>query len=189
MKISILTSCTGTKKYSPDNQLGVDQFNHLHTPQFDQYEDLLDAYRLPAEDMYTGLQHKRLMQGVSHLRNTIGDENVDLNILSAGYGIVSGDRTIVPYEVTFLGMPVSEILQWAAHLDVPQAANRIFQKDVDVVFVLLGSTYLRALGLNENSNFSAPTVFLSSKSSQGHIKGSGKIRSIPLGRMEFNKTE
>jgi hypothetical protein len=41
------------------------------------------------------------MEGVQLLRQSLGREAVDVVILSAGYGVIPEDKTIVPYEVTF----------------------------------------------------------------------------------------
>ncbi len=67
MKIRILTSCTGEKAYSLDNQLMQADFRLLSEPdKFQAREDELSAYRTPAEAMYIGQQHLRLMEGAHY---------------------------------------------------------------------------------------------------------------------------
>src|SRR4051794_27231895 len=102
MKIRIITSCTGEKLISHDQQLTQDDFRLLNEPElFRAREDRLAGCRTSAEDFYTGQQHLRLMRGVKQLRDKLGAESVDLWILSAGYGLIPGSRQIVPYECTF----------------------------------------------------------------------------------------
>ena len=74
---------------------------------------------LPAEEMYTGQQHLRLMNGVraavaSDKRNC----SVVLYILSAGYGLIEGKRSIAPYECTFSGMKRPQLREWADALNL-----------------------------------------------------------------------
>jgi hypothetical protein len=46
---------------------------------------------MPAPELYTGLQHQRLMEGVRVLQNAGQGPQLDLYILSAGYGLVPAD--------------------------------------------------------------------------------------------------
>ena len=74
MKIRIITSCTGEKQYSPEHQLTQDDFLLLREPkQFQPLEGSLAEYRMPAEEIYTGQQHVRLMEGVKRLREQHGE--------------------------------------------------------------------------------------------------------------------
>jgi len=188
MKISILTSCTGAKKYSPDGQLTQDDFLSVHDQEsFEKIEEKLIDYKTSAEDIYTGQQHVRLMEAVKLLREKFGGDSVDLHILSAGYGIIPGKREVVPYECTFQGMKASEIDEWGAHLNVPEDARKFLSTKADLTLVLLGDSYLRSLSLDDSIQFSSPTVFLASKNAQKRIKGSGKQSVIALGNPEAKR--
>jgi len=61
------------------------------------------------------------MEGVELLRQSLGWEAVDVVILSAAYGLISEDRTIVPYQVTFNRMKGYEVDEWASVLGIRQA--------------------------------------------------------------------
>lgn len=50
----------------------------------------------PAEDLYSGQQHVRLMRGIHGYQSANGNKaDVDLWILSAGYGLVPGDQNLL----------------------------------------------------------------------------------------------
>lgn len=188
MKIRIITSCTGEKQHSPENQLTQSDFERLHEPeQFRALEERSAGYRTLAEDLYTGLQHARLMDGVKPFRERYGAASLDLWILSAGYGLIPGHREVVPYECTFQGMKAGEIDAWAEHLQIPQDARELFSEPADLVLVLLGDSYLRSLALDDSFEFAAPTLFFAGRTSRRRIKGKGILRVIPVSNPEAKR--
>lgn len=188
MKIQIITSCTGEKLHSPDNQLVQDDFRHLHeTDTFAERERKLAEWNAAAEDLYTGQQHLRLMDGVRGVRERFGSDNVDIFILSAGYGLIMAGRGIVPYECTFQGMKKGELRSWAEHLKVGEDARRVFQTPTDFTLVLLGDPYLRALALDDEVQFASPVLFFASEKARGHINGRGTFRVVPLSNKEAKR--
>ena len=97
MKITIITSCTGQKKYHPEDQLQRSDFEQLHQPEvFRQLEARLKDYQTPARDLYAGQQHLRLMEGWRHLDTQDGDSGVaagplrGIALLSKGIVIIIG---------------------------------------------------------------------------------------------------
>ncbi len=186
MKIRIITSCTGDKIYSPENQLKQSDFYQIHTPNFKTLEAKLDNYRTPADTIYSGMQHVRLMEEVNVYRQD-NPGTIDLWILSAGYGLIPGDMQIVPYECTFQGMKLGEIKEWAKHLNVPIDIRNLFAQPADLTIVMLGESYLKALNLDEKVLFASPTLFFTSSGSQKQVKGEGKFRTIPLTNNEARR--
>lgn len=181
MHLIVISACTGVKKYNPENQLTQAGFRRIHDKaEFSLLEENLAEYRLPAEEMYEGQQHRRLMEGVRAFRNSFGEETLDLQILSAGYGFIPGNRPIVPYEVTFQGMKSKDLEQWANHLKIPAEGRKLFSMKADLVLVLLGAPYLKALQLDESVFYSAPTVFLTSEGSAKYVKGQGPATILQL---------
>src|SRR5262245_16133898 len=151
MKVRILTSCTGEKKFSPDNQLTRDDFRLMHDVEaFKVREESLAEYRVAAEDLYIGQQHLRLMQGVRKLREQAGPVKVELWILSAGYGLISGDRRIIPYECAFQRMKATELRKWAEHLRMAENSQKFFAGAAGLNLILLGNSYLKALCLDDS---------------------------------------
>jgi Queuine tRNA-ribosyltransferase len=168
-RILVVTSCTGEKRFKPENQLQLDDFKNPEL--FQSRSAQLAEYICPAGQMYTGAQHLRLMEGISILRQERGAEAVDLVILSAAYGLIGEEEKIVPYEVTFNTMTSDEIDRWAMTLNVHADLEAIAQK-YDLIFVLLGEQYLRALRLPIYSCDGQSTIFLTSTGSLKYLKTS-----------------
>lgn len=146
MKVLIVTSCTGEKKFSPANQLVQDDFRNEKTLKAREKE--LKEFALPAAEMYTGQQYRRLMEGLQLLRQSYPRDRAtfDLAIVSAGYGLIAEDRSIVPYEVTFNTMKNPEIDTWAQARHIHDDLVKLLPA-YDFVFFLLGDKYLRACRL------------------------------------------
>jgi hypothetical protein len=188
MKVLIITSCTGEKLHSPNHQLTQGDFRLLHdNNEFQSLEDTLSEYRTSAEEIYTGQQHIRLMQGVRELRNSSSKIDVQVWILSAGYGFIPGHRPIVPYECTFQGMKKGELRKWADYLNVADQSKNLFSEDADLILVLLGDSYLKALNLDDSMEFKSPTLFLTSEGGRKQIKGKGKILTVQLSNKEAKR--
>jgi hypothetical protein len=158
-RVLVITSCTGEKRFKPENQLALDDFRE--PTQLREREADLPEYACPAGELYTGMQHLRLMEGVRALRDALGLEVVEVEILSAGYGLISEHQKIVPYEVTFNGMKGHEVDGWAEHLGVHAAVEKRLES-ADLVFFLLGDNYLRALQLPIQTRPDQTLVFLAS---------------------------
>jgi hypothetical protein len=174
-KIIVVTSCTGEKQDAPF-QLTQDDFR-LDIEQFHTRERELGDYLHIAETMYTGQQHVRLMRGIETLRKS-DCYDIDLRIVSAGYGLIAGDTTIAPYECTFQTMKMREIVEWSNHLGIPSAAREVFQEPADLILVALGEQYLSALQLDQKMTFAAPTIFFASAGSAKRIPSG--VRIVPL---------
>ena len=158
-KARIITSCTGEKKFHPENQLLLTDFQ---TGRFAKSE--LEGFELPAGEMYTGLQHQRLMDGVHRYRES-GNE-VDLSIVSAGYGLIEEGQVIQPYEATFTGMSKKDLRDWGAQLGLPKTLKARLEEPADLQLVLLGDNYLDACGLDSTLDLQTPTFFLCGAAAQ-----------------------
>ena len=181
IRIRIITSCTGEKRHKPKNTLTQDDF--LKTSGLEAFikrEQELAEYSASAEEMYTGLQHIRLLDGMNSYREQHGGDSLELWVLSAGYGIISGNQQIAPYECTFQGMKPLALKDWSSQLGIPTAARKVFASPADLTLVLLGDDYLKALQLDEEVCFGSPTIFLTSEGAKKQIKGQGTFLKIPL---------
>ncbi|MDS4019674.1 MAG: tRNA-guanine transglycosylase DpdA [Candidatus Competibacter sp.] len=156
MRLLILTSCTGEKAVRDDRGLTLADFrqgpDHVRTREAELADRLM-----PAESLYTGLQHARLMRGVraAHACSTLQPE---LWILSAGYGLVPGDRKLAPYEATFLGMKKAEAKAWAVRLGIAPAVRQMLGQPYDLGLVLLGDDYLAACQWETVPALGGPTL-------------------------------
>lgn len=159
-RVLVITSCTGEKRFKPDNQLTLEDFKEPTYLQ--QREAELAEFVCPAGQMYTGMQHLRLMEGVQLLRQSLGQDTVEVSILSAGYGLIHEHRAIAPYEVTFNTMKSREIDVWAQYLKVRQEFEKFIQ-DYDLIFVLLGEQYLRSVSFPVTTRSDQTLIFLASQ--------------------------
>lgn len=181
MKTLVITSCTGEKRWKPENQLVQEDFKNKKILACREKE--LSHFKLPAAQMYMGKQHLRLMEGITTLRSTFGRDVVDLYILSAGYGLIPEDKEIVPYEVTFSDMTPQEIIMWSRFLRVHQELNKIIG-GYDLVIFLLGDKYLRALELPAETREGQGLLFLASKTSKGLVPKQEPYHFIEVGKAE-----
>ena len=164
----IITSCTGEKRFKPENQLTLEDFKppaHLR-----KREKQLAEFISPARELYTGMQHLQLMEGVQNLRKAIGQSVMDVAIISAGYGLILEEQAIAPYEVTFNTMKGYEVDAWAKQLKIHRSLEQILI-DYDLVFILLGESYLRAVSFPVKTRSNQTLIFLASKSGAAFIKG------------------
>jgi len=138
--ILVVTSCTGEKLYDPCNKLTVEDFNNAR--QFKKREKELAKFRADAGKMYTGKQHIALMEGVKDYRDRGGV--IDVDIMSAGYGMLRETDSIVPYEVTFSKMKKTDLRLTSKYLGITsKLQGRILS--YDLIFFLLGDNYLDAI--------------------------------------------
>ncbi|WP_019139890.1 tRNA-guanine transglycosylase DpdA [Noviherbaspirillum massiliense] len=161
MRILVITSCTGEKSVEDDLQLTLNDFAQ-GAAHVTAREKKLKHKLVPAEDLYTGMQHQRLMRGVKVARQS-GVVQCDLRILSAGYGLVPHDRKVAPYEVTFATMKSVELKKWARQLGVPEAIRRTLAEPYDLGLILLGEDYLAACELDESVKLGGPTLLFGGK--------------------------
>lgn len=180
MRTLVITSCTGQKKVSPENLLLQDDFldiEHLRVR-----EKELVEFEYSAGEMYTGMQHLRLMEGMEKLREHFSEYIVDLDIVSAGYGLINESERIVPYEVTFNSMKSSELVEWSKKLKIHQDLQMRI-RDYDLVIFLLGDKYLRALQLPfREVDSEKRLVFLAGRSSRKLIPDEPPYYFIEVGQ-------
>jgi len=179
MRLLFLTSCTGQKAYKIDNQLTWDDFRLLDTEALWQKEESLDAFRLPARDMYTGQQHVRLLRGLDALRKACPYIRVDLKIISAGYGLIDENVPIVPYEMSFNMLKAKALREWADSLKLPYWVLSVMAV-YDLTIFLLGEKYLRAVNLPSELEIPGACVFLTGKGSQPHLPKSSNVYTVFL---------
>ncbi|WP_198138376.1 hypothetical protein [Pelobacter propionicus] len=176
MTVRIITSCTG-KKIGAPGKLSKPDLEELNDCGFLEKEALLRGWATTAAAMYKGQQHVCLMQGVSGF---VG--NVDLWILSAGYGLIPAGKTIVPYECTFAGMGQKKLRSWAGQLNVPGDFRAVVKKPCDLLLILLGKDYLSACSIDGSICFGGPTLLFCGSDGANKIPNLPHLRKIILGR-------
>ncbi|MGF6950208.1 hypothetical protein QF028_002713 [Neobacillus sp. B4I6] len=188
MKLLIITSCTNSKIYSPEQQLNKSDF--LDTSILFEREKQLGSFKAKAKDMYTGQQHLWVIDGINNLREKYGDSVVDLAIVSAGYGLLNEDQEIFPYNVTFSKMKKDELTDWSNNLKINKDTSEKI-KSYDMVFFLLGEEYLNSLQLPfVETRQDQRLVFLGSKASGNLIPNNNPYYYVEVGNKdakEFGK--
>ncbi len=99
----------------------------------------------PARDMYTGNQSRELVKGVDRLRSIQGLD-VELSIVSAGFGILREEDLVPPYQCTFAGMRIAEILKRSTALSIATDFRSLCEGEFHLIYLALGKDYLIALG-------------------------------------------
>lgn len=155
MRICVIGSC-GKKKSTQSEQQPT--CKDLQSPEaLDTWTKKLADLVIPARDMYTGNQNRELVKGVDKLR-TIPGFSVDLFIISAGFGFLSEDELVPPYECSFSLMKRSAIITRSKRLEIPTSFGQICQRTYDLMYLALGKNYLFSLGPSWPSHITCPTV-------------------------------
>mgnify|MGYP000209180325 CR=1 FL=1 len=117
-RILVIANCSDTKTIDRDKVLQVLSSKGLSMPSFDidkedVYREVLKQFIKPAEEMYSGL-----FNYVRKLVNTLraAGKEVDLYILSARYGLIPGDRPIVPYDAPLKALSKEELYLSLIHI-------------------------------------------------------------------------
>ncbi len=136
-----------------------------------------------AEDLYLGQHHIRLMRGVRAYRKAGGE--IDLRIVSAGYGIVPSERELKPYDVTFTDETKARIRARAQQLNIPYVAQQLLCEDFDLRFILLGDNYLDACAFNFGAlPLSTPTIVMCSANRTYEMPDVPGLVVVPLGNRD-----
>jgi hypothetical protein len=177
MKILVLTSCTGEKTRTADKPLTVADFSL--GAQYVRFREAQLRPLVPAAQLYAGQHHLRLMKGVTFARE-LGLE-VDLHIVSAGYGLINEHRPIAPYDITFSGMPKPQLREWADHLDLPAATTTVLNGEFDLALILLGANYLEACQIG---HVGAPAMAFTGKAAGKKLSG---LRVVTVGNADAKR--
>lgn len=159
VRIAVITSCTARKAITSPDRLTLADFRKGAAHVRDREHELRSLLR-PAEALYTGQQHQRLMRGVARFRTAWAASpraQLELVILSAGYGWVPADRWIAPYEATWIGMRRAQRYAWAEQLQVHERFCAVLAAPYDLALLLLGHDYLEVCDL-EHASLGGPTL-------------------------------
>ena len=167
MKILVISSCSSTKKHKPVNRLLVEDFSPPKRLAARTAE--LKPYEVPAAKMYTGQQHKLVLEGLEQVRGDCAESDIDLSIISAGYGLLRADEPIVPYDVTFTGLSVKELRARSDILGIHRKVGNLI-KGYELVFLLLEKEYVDALKLPFEDPSEATQIILAPPSWNQRIR-------------------
>ena len=179
VKILVLTSCTSAKKYTPTNLLVLEDFDS--SARLARRTEELKNYKTEASEMYIGIQHTSLMQGLKKIWSRYDVSAVDLYIISAGYGLLGRNDIIVPYEVTFSRMTDKQILERSDFLDIHKQVESLISQ-YDLVLFLLGREYIIALRLPFHVSDTVTQIFLIGPTYRRLIPDLPNTFLVPAGR-------
>jgi hypothetical protein len=183
-KLLVLTSCTGQKAVQNSRCLTLDDFRRGPARIREREEELGDQLTA-AENLYSGMQHVRLMRGIQVARNS--QLGIDLKIVSAGYGVVDSKRKLAPYEATFIGMDKITLREWAGQLSIPRNVRSVLAATHDLALVLLGDGYLTTCELDVNIKLGGPTLFLCGKASAAKLPVLPALHPILLSNVDAKR--
>lgn len=132
--------------------------------------------------MYVGQQHRHLMQGVQAARRRHPDIKIEVAIISAGYGFVSEDELIAPYERAFNGRSKADIRDLADRLDIPKDTRCFLARRADLILVLLGSKYLQAIAPDETLAFGGPTLLFCGREAAQSLPDKAGVKKVVITR-------
>jgi hypothetical protein len=163
--IRVITTCTSRKHVTHD-PVGA------ALPALARNDDAL-----PAERLYTGAQHRRLMSGVRALEAT---RPVDLWVISAKAGLISGKSAIAPYDKSFAGMAADKLRAVADRLRIPQDFREVASREAALTFVVAGNDYFDAAAMDHSVHWGSPTLLFASPSRVSRLPVHPSLRPVPV---------
>jgi len=181
MLIRIITSCTGEKAVTHDHHLTLADFRQGRQ-QIAARESELNGSLAPAMNMYSGLQHQRLLRGIRMLESSPSAElTVETWIVSAGYGLIAANQKIAPYEATFIGMSSADRRKWARQLEIPSSVRKALAQPADLIFLLLGDDYLAGCEIDDGVTLGGPCLLFCGKHAAKRLPNLPGLHKIELG--------
>jgi hypothetical protein len=143
MRLLVISSCTGKKDVRDcPKKLTEADFDDPALRRVREAE--LARWALPARLLYVGQQHRYMMKGIACLRQKFGESSCSVRIVSAGYGLVEEEQSMVPYEATFQNKGLALIRERARQLGIPEAVHSAV-RGYECAMFLLGKEYLHAI--------------------------------------------
>src|SRR5207248_7235569 len=104
-----------------------------------------------------------------------------------GYGIVSGDRRLAPYECSFNGMSQQQVRERARQLRLRSSFRRVLSAPYDLALILLGETYLLACDPDDGMKLGGPTLVICGPSAVGRVPNLPNIRVLPVSEADTRR--
>src|SRR5262245_1110969 len=190
MRAVVVTSCTGKKRVTHDRALSLADFKQGSAHIAAREAELADLLT-PAEDLYTGQQHVRLMRSVQAVRGHPPGHDVALSldvwVLSAGYGLVHGSRRLAPYECTFQEMKRSALRSWADQLNIPSEIRKLLAAPYDLGLLLLGDAYLEACSLDDAAALGGRTLMFCGAHAAARLPKLERLRPVVLRNVDARR--
>ncbi len=178
--VQVVSTCTGAKSLKVPNPLSFEELLELREGRSP--GRLKELPKKTAARLYTGRQHRLLLEGIASLE---GRARCRLHLLSAGYGLVPASQPLYPYEATFAGKSVREIKWMAQKTGIPREISKLLSQKADLTCLFLGKAYLQAAALPKRYEGPSPLWIFSAPSAAPLIP-QGALH-LPLGMPEARK--
>lgn len=165
--IRVITTCTSRKV-----ELKTES-DHSALP------GLAASATVPAERLYAGEQHRRLMAGIGVLRSRY---RVDVWVISAKAGLIRGDEELSPYDESFASLPVDEVRERADRLGIPKDLRQLVALPCNLTILLVGNDYFDAARLDDPVDWASPTLALISPSRAVRMPVHPKLAPLAVGQ-------
>jgi len=119
--------------------------------------------------MYTGPQSTELVKAVDILR-TIPTTEVQLVIVSAGFGLLKEDDLVPPYDCSFTSMKIAQVRERSNELGIRSSFNQVLENPFDLIYLALGKRYQIALGTDVFSTTETTTVLFHNLESDKSVR-------------------
>ena len=166
-QIRVITTCT-SRKVAVETEFSRATLPGMRAP-----------VTLPAERLYAGEQHRRLMAGITALRDHF---RVDLWVISARAGLIAGDEEIAPYDESFSGLPAREAREQGDRLGISTDLRRVVAEPCKLTVLLVGNDYFDAARLDDQVDWASPTLALVSPSRAARMPAHPHLRPLVVGQ-------
>jgi hypothetical protein len=166
----VITNCSALKRGKPVRVPTFDQLRDHAT--FRRIQTELSDMAMPARDQYIGRHHRGVLEAVDRLRTAAPEVNVEVQIVSGGFGLIGEYEMIIPYDAGLSNLRLRERKHRVQELAIHAAiVSRLSQSEA-AVFVM-SEAYLAALeapfGLAPLEVYFAPAAFCTTGSGQVHV--------------------
>lgn len=182
VKILVLNSCTGERKYSPENLAFAKDLDDISLRI--KKEDELKDYKIPAGEMFISIQNKLILESVNSLNKD--KIQLDLCYISSGYGLLNFDDLIIPYDINLSALSMNDLDKRSDFLRIHEEVY-YKAKNYDLVFFMLGYEALRFLKLPLDLGEKTKQIFFISPSDEKVLPDNYKIEIVKTGNDEAAK--
>lgn len=167
VRVLVVGSCGKKKLHNNPKQPNCKDIDELNDINY--WKQRFPSNCAPARDMYTGPQSIELVKAVDLLR-TIHNVEIQLVILSAGFGMLKEEEMVPPYDCSFTTMKMTEVRKRSNELNLKASFIHLINEGFNLVYLALGKRYLAAIGKDVLSMLRSTTVAFHEQESEYLIR-------------------
>lgn len=181
MKVLIISSCSGEKKFSSANSALAKDLDDFELRM--KKEEELSKYKIKAREMFISSQNKFIEEGLKILEQN--EYIVEYSFISSGYGYITSEDYVIPYDVNLSVMSAYDNEKRGDFFKINEEIC-FSAKNYDLIFFLLGHEYIRTLNLPlKNISETTKQIFFLTKSDSKVINDFKNIIRMDLGNEEI----